>query len=132
MLNCWCGQTTDQSHNRVEGVDSRLGLRKFEASGGATTSSVRSLDLIFVHGLGGNALTTWVHRKSKQFWPQWIPESDQELKDTNIYTFGYDAHWTKLWGPKNVLGVHGFANQLLEDLSGHYQRNGDVPTLSIC
>lgn len=46
-------------------------------------------DVIFIHGLGGNARGTW-HPQEKQdddnFWPLWL---GQELSDVGIWSLGY-------------------------------------------
>ena len=42
-----------------------------------------------VHGLGGDAITTWTHPKSKAFWlKDFLP---QQIPDARIMTFGYNA-----------------------------------------
>ena len=42
-----------------------------------------------VHGLGGDAFTTWTHPKSKAFWlKDFLP---QQIPDARIMTFGYNA-----------------------------------------
>ena len=43
-----------------------------------------------VHGLGGDAFTTWIHPKSKAFWLRdFLP---QQVHDARIMTFGYNAN----------------------------------------
>lgn len=51
----------------------------------------RSGDVIFVHGLGGNALATWHPQErhdDRDFWPVWLGE---ERSDLGIWSFGYKA-----------------------------------------
>lgn len=46
-------------------------------------------DIIFVHGLGGDKLSTWQSSKSSEtLWPAWLGE---ESHDINVYSVGYDA-----------------------------------------
>jgi hypothetical protein len=47
------------------------------------------LSIIAVHGLGGDAIDTWTHPKSKAFWlKDFLP---QKTPDARILTFGYNA-----------------------------------------
>jgi hypothetical protein len=44
---------------------------------------------VAVHGLGGDAITTWTHPKSKKFWlKDFLP---QQIPDARIMTFSYNA-----------------------------------------
>ncbi|MCJ1279947.1 Kinesin light chain 3 [Puttea exsequens] len=53
----------------------------------ATTTP--SIDIVAVHGLGGDAITTWTHPKSNAFWlKDFLP---QQIPDARIMTFGYNA-----------------------------------------
>ena len=47
------------------------------------------LALIFVHGLGGDARTTWMHNEEneKSLWPVWLGEDT----GCEVWTLGYDA-----------------------------------------
>jgi predicted alpha/beta hydrolase family esterase len=45
------------------------------------------LDIIFVHGLGGDRVETW-QKTSETFWPRWLAE---EFPDCQVYTHGYDS-----------------------------------------
>lgn len=47
----------------------------------------RKLDIVFIHGLGGHAATTWGD-KNKIFWPYWLNE---DFDNTAVWTIGYDA-----------------------------------------
>lgn len=52
-------------------------------------------DLIFVHGLGGSSRGTWCWRRDPDcFWPSWLAD-DPELCRARIFTFGYNAGFTK-------------------------------------
>ena len=49
----------------------------------------RKADLIFVHGLDGDAKTTWQQDdKPKTFWPAWLGE---EFPNIGIWSLDYDA-----------------------------------------
>ncbi|KAL2067296.1 hypothetical protein VTL71DRAFT_1720 [Oculimacula yallundae] len=52
------------------------------------------LDIVFVHGLTGNRITTWTH-KNKTFWPK---ELANDITTARIMTFGYDADVLALFG----------------------------------
>lgn len=60
-----------------------------EISGGENSS--RRGDVIFVHGLGGNARSTW-HPKERRddddFWSAWLGE---DLPDVGIWSLGYEV-----------------------------------------
>ena len=83
------------------------------------------VNIIFVHGLGGSARETWTHPNTKQFWPAWLLRLET-MTNVEVYTFGYEANWKNILGPRNCLGIQGFARQLLDGLDLHYQHNGDV------
>ncbi|KAK5215128.1 hypothetical protein LTR96_011450 [Exophiala xenobiotica] len=54
----------------------------------ATTSP--AIDIVAVHGLGGDAFDTWTHPKSKAFWlKDFLPH---QSPDSRVMTFGYNAH----------------------------------------
>lgn len=52
-----------------------------------TEIETRKLDIIFIHGLGGHAETTWGDTNDN-FWPSWL---DDDFTDIGIWTIGYDA-----------------------------------------
>ncbi|KAK4454163.1 hypothetical protein QBC34DRAFT_317179 [Podospora aff. communis PSN243] len=57
------------------------------------TPPERTVDILFIHGLGGTSLRTWCRdRDLDNLWPQlWLPD---ELPTARILTFGYNAHFS--------------------------------------
>lgn len=54
----------------------------------------RKADVIFVHGLGGDAFYTWTQGKSPEnSWPNWV---GQEFPEVGVWSLGYAASPTKL------------------------------------
>jgi hypothetical protein len=52
--------------------------------------NVTSRSIVAVHGLGGDAVNSWTHPKSKAFWLRdFLP---QQIPDARIMTFGYNAN----------------------------------------
>ncbi|KAM0802252.1 WD40 repeat-containing protein [Usnea florida] len=79
-------------------------------------SATSCLDIVFIHGLGGDSRKTWSRdHKPELFWPGlWLP-LETELERARIFTFGYNA----TFGPgkaKNVASVTDFAKELLFEL----------------
>jgi hypothetical protein len=70
-------------------------------------------DVVFVHGLGGGSRKTWTKSGDPAlYWPkEWLP-NDEALQDIRIHRFGYDSNW----GKKSVLGIHDFADALLNSI----------------
>jgi protein SERAC1 len=55
----------------------------------AETNANAAVDVIFVHGLGGDATQTWsATGEPADFWPRWLA---QELPTANIWSAGYDS-----------------------------------------
>ncbi|KAL2015463.1 hypothetical protein VTK56DRAFT_5388 [Thermocarpiscus australiensis] len=57
------------------------------------TPPERTIDIVFVHGLGGTSLRTWCRdRDLDKLWPKlWLPD---ELPTARVLTFGYNAHFS--------------------------------------
>ena len=73
----------------------------------------RVADVIFVHGLGGDAKQTWhPDDKPESFWPKWIHE---KLPDVGVWSLEYEAAKTKWTG--DALALPDRAADVLERLS---------------
>lgn len=70
-----------------------------------------SCDLIFVHGLNGDAQNTWCKNGDPAlFWPrEWLPK-DHGFRDARIHTFGYSS---AIFATGGILNIPDFARSLL-------------------
>jgi predicted alpha/beta hydrolase family esterase len=97
----------------------------FEISG--CENPERSGDVVFVHGLGGDARGTWHptgKRNNDDFWPVWL---GQELPDIGIWSLGYQVEPFK-WKGNTMPLVDRATNTL--DLLETYEI-GDRPVIFI-
>ena len=77
-------------------------------------SAEASVDIVFVHGLTGNAYNTWLY-KDKSIRVHWPSELlKQDLPDARIMSFGYDADIVDLWNPRS----HSSLTSHAEDMVG--------------
>jgi len=112
------------SHTPPPTPQNPLGLKTLHEPK-ATNSDSNVVDVIIVHGLGGSARDTWIHPSSKGFWPDFLHEEDN-FSNIRISTFGYDSNFGNIFRANNVLDISSFAKQLLDHLSLHYEKYGDV------
>lgn len=80
--------------------------------------STPTVDVVFIHGLGGNSTKTWSNSGDpKSFWPKaWLP-FDPDFVDTRIHVFGYMASWKVR--QESPLNIHFIAQTLLGELKNH-------------
>jgi hypothetical protein len=81
----------------------------------------RTVDIIFVHGLGRSARKTWTHKRTNNFWPSWLHES-YGFENCRIFMFGYDANINILKKGGNTLELRDFANSLVDAIDLNYYR----------
>jgi len=84
----------------------------------------RTVDILFIHGLGGTSLRTWCSKRDLDLlWPGiWLPQ-DTDLSTARILTFGYNAHFSSK-KQQAALTISDFANDLL--FSMKYGGDSDV------
>jgi len=71
------------------------------------------LDVLFIHGLTGDASGTWSAGETKEFWPAWLCE---KFPSINIYTVGYPSSIFEKWAKKEM-NLHERANNIIEQLA---------------
>ncbi len=72
------------------------------------------LDVIFVHGLGGDAIETWHPAKRPDaLWPKWLAEDHSEMA---VWTLDYPAKATKWSGQGNGMALPDRGKQVLDYL----------------
>lgn len=71
-----------------------------------------TIDVIFVHGLGGTSKQTWSKNKDPSlFWPkEWLP-FEPDISSARMLSFGYNAHFAA--PGRNILNISDFARELL-------------------
>ncbi|KAM0258564.1 hypothetical protein ACHAQJ_003735 [Trichoderma viride] len=76
----------------------------------------RTVDIVFVHGLGGSSRMTWAHNHSLDFfWPQRFLSLEPDINEARILVFGYNGKFRSGSG-KNTMSILDFAKDLLFDL----------------
>lgn len=83
------------------------------------------LDIIFVHGLGGDSIKSWSKGHDPDlFWPQhWLP-FEPDIGRVRILTFGYNASF-RAGAPKSVSNIADFAKELLYEMAFGKSESGD-------
>ena len=95
------------------------------------------LDIIFVHGLGGDSRKTWSKNHDPDlYWPgRWLPY-EQDIGRARISSFGYNANF-RPGSSKSISNISDFAKELLyemrfsEDNNGENLEIGKVPIIFV-
>ena len=82
------------------------------------------VDVVFVHGLTGNAYDTWLHEESGIHWPSDLLR--QDIPDIRMLSFGFDADVVRFFGnePASNSGLTNHAESLVNKLVRERERNG--------
>ncbi|AOY81091.2 tetratricopeptide repeat protein [Moorena producens JHB] len=72
-----------------------------------------SADVVFVHGLGGDAITTWHPQGKRDDHDCWLGWLGKDHLCVNIWSFGYDAEATN-WKSHSSMPLFDQASNLLE------------------
>lgn len=57
------------------------------------------VDIVFIHGLTGDAYQTWQADGCEEFWPCWLQD---DLQHVSIYTLGFPASLFAKWAKKEM------------------------------
>lgn len=108
--------------NLMNSTNSTAGLNKITGC----DNSNRTADVIFIHGLDGDAFTTWeAERKRENFWPQWLGE---ELPYIGVWSLGY-AVSSNAWRG-SAMPLTDRATNVLDQLNN--SGIGNYPIVFIC
>ena len=82
------------------------------------------VDVVFVHGLTGNAYDTWLCKESGIHWPSDLLK--QDIPDIRVLSFGFDADVVRFFGnePASNSGLTNHAESLVSKLVRERERNG--------
>ncbi|KAI9678426.1 MAG: hypothetical protein M1829_002024 [Trizodia sp. TS-e1964] len=75
------------------------------------------VDVVFVHGLGGNPYDTWTYKNPEVFWPADLLPS--VVKNARILTYGYDADVYTFMGGATKDRIHNHAETMLSRLAAN-------------
>ncbi|KAI3393016.1 hypothetical protein diail_4895 [Diaporthe ilicicola] len=94
----------------------------------------RTVDIIFIHGLGGTSVRTWCRNRDPSYlWPKhWLPD-EADLSTARILTFGYHAHFSSK-KEQTSLTLNDFATDLLFRMKYDEEteeRLGQVPIIFV-
>ncbi|KAL8722147.1 MAG: hypothetical protein Q9181_007550 [Wetmoreana brouardii] len=81
------------------------------------------VDIVFVHGLTGNAYNTWLYQETGIHWPSKF--LGQDIPDSRILSFGYDADVFNIWsrGPASKSRLSNHAESLVGKLVRERERS---------
>jgi len=108
------GHPSQESHEPMKPHIEPLKIRKGDNLGiqvlyDPPDGSATIVDIVFVHGLTGNAYNTWLEEGRQVHWPSQLLKDD--IPDARILSFGYDAdvvHWFSA-ASVNRIGNHAEA-----------------------
>lgn len=74
-------------------------------------TSEHSVDLVAIHGLGGDLRDTWTHKNGTLWLRDLLPKS---MPGARVYTYGYPS---KVFLNRSVAGIREFSTYLLDALN---------------
>ncbi|KAF2816084.1 uncharacterized protein BDZ99DRAFT_128242 [Mytilinidion resinicola] len=126
--------TTSNRSNRADGANHKeqhLGLvLLYAAPPTLSETSGPSVDIVAIHGLGGDLRNTWTHKNGTLWLRDLLPQS---IPGARIYTYGYPS---KVFLNRSVAGIRDFSTHLLNALSLETRDNtkasGPRPIIYVC
>lgn len=93
-----------------------------------SSTTDRTLDIIFVHGLGGDARDTWqIAGMPNSFWPSWI---SADFSQARVTTLSYAAGATRWTRDASSMGLLERSRNILDFLS--LSGIGERPVIFVC
>lgn len=80
------------------------------------------IDIVFVHGLTGNAYNTWVHKDTGVHWPSELLR--QDMQNARILSFDYDADIVNIWNPASNSRLSNHAENMVGGLVRKREKTG--------
>lgn len=122
---------------RVHHLSTERALSRLHRISGCDNSE-READVVFIHGLGGNAFTTWTDEHADTMWPRWLGE---DFPQVGVWSLEYAASPSFLtqplawWSARfrdagQALPLSERARQVLDRLA--QTGIGERPLLLIC
>jgi hypothetical protein len=90
-------------------TDDKYGLFPLNESIGQTASNI-SVDVVAVHGLGGDAYKSWTHGNGKLWLRDFLPG---DLPCARVFTYGYNS---AIVFSRETSTLRDYARALLEDV----------------
>lgn len=110
-------------------MSAEIELRKFPPEHQALRRTT-SMDVVFVHGLGGDLIKTWQHGP-EQSWPQWVADDHPHVQ---VWSLGYPAaigHLLRV-GESAQLGTRPLAIAIADRLRNASPSIGTRPCIFVC
>ena len=110
-------------------MSAEIELRKFPPEHQALRRTT-SMDVVFVHGLGGDLIKTW-QLGPEQSWPQWVADDHPHVQ---VWSLGYPAaigHLLQI-GESTQLGTHQLAIAIADRLRSASPSVGTRPCIFVC
>lgn len=127
---------TKESPGKLTGMQSQLGRKTANSLGLTHVYSPEHckpvVDIIFIHGLGGQSHYTWSYKKDLElFWPSWLHQ-ESGLAEVRITTYGYDS---SIWPAftRNFSCIDDFSLELLARVKvAANELTGETPFGDVC
>ncbi|OCK76186.1 hypothetical protein K432DRAFT_437179 [Lepidopterella palustris CBS 459.81] len=94
-----------------------------------TNQSVREsfdVDIVAIHGLNGDAYTSWKHENGILWLKDLLPET---IPGSRIFTYGYPS---QLFFSNSMAGIRDYSQRLLSSLSGVRDEDTERPIIFVC
>ena len=86
------------------------------------------VDIVFVHGLGGDARKTWTHKRTEHFWPE--DSLAKDIPDARIMTYSYNTKLISVRKPVSTSNFNDHAKTFVEKLAAK-RVNGEQRTRNV-